>query len=245
MNFDFSYDNYIRLLKHAQEFAPICQMKEFDKGRCIILRHDIDLDLGKAYDMACLEHKNNITSTFFVMLTSKNYNLFNQKARGYLYDIKRLGFEIGLHFDPTVYGKYYQHGIDTERKILSDILQKEILSISFHNVAYAGEIPTYPDLINAYNPAIFNNDIYLSDSQMDFRGKDPFSFVQRASNHSIQLLFHPIHWNHNNLSYKEILIQMFHRVVNDFDEEIREKASLYDSRFPEPLWNYIRRPYEL
>ena len=70
-----------------------------------ILRHDVDFSLEKAWEMACFEQENEIFSTYFVIVSCDNYNIFSRKKQKILRDILAYGHTIGLHFDETVYGK--------------------------------------------------------------------------------------------------------------------------------------------
>ena len=73
----------------------------------IILRHDVDLDIYPAYKMALLENEIGVKSTFFILLNAQSYNPLSINNKNILREISSLGFEIGLHFDPTNYSKKY------------------------------------------------------------------------------------------------------------------------------------------
>ena len=44
----FSYDGLRKFLEHLKTIAPLIRFRDFDGGPCILLRHDIDLDLEAA-----------------------------------------------------------------------------------------------------------------------------------------------------------------------------------------------------
>ncbi len=68
---------------------------KFTKKKCILLRHDLDYDPSKLYDVIELEKKYKIVSDIHVMTDDSNY-----KIKPYVYFLKKLinsGFHIGLH----------------------------------------------------------------------------------------------------------------------------------------------------
>lgn len=62
---------------------------------------------------------------------------------------------------------------------------------------------------NAYDVEWFDADRYMSDSCMDFRGKDPFTFIEKASSGSIQILLHPMHFSDAGYDFPEITVEYF------------------------------------
>lgn len=102
---EFSYDGYRSLIKiikqHQYSFASYQNWSNFDK--CVILRHDIDYDIKKSLEMACIEAEAGVTSTYFVLLTSDFYNIFSKKNTEMLQKILSFGHDIGLHFDEVRY----------------------------------------------------------------------------------------------------------------------------------------------
>ena len=76
--------------------------------------------------MAHLERKNNVRSTYFFLLTSGVYNILDKDIINKIIFIKRLGHEIGLHFDPSVYNKRkILNGLKMELKIFEKLFKKK------------------------------------------------------------------------------------------------------------------------
>ena len=71
--------------------------------RQLLLRHDIDIDVQLAHEMAKIEHGLNIKSTYFFMLTNPLYNLMERENFFRVNEIKEVGHTISLHFDTTCY----------------------------------------------------------------------------------------------------------------------------------------------
>lgn len=105
-----------------------------------------------------------------------------------------MGHEIGLHFDPTLYTDNLESAVKKEADILSFAIQAKVRSISLHNKSVHGQYPMFKDFVNAYDPKLFSDKTYISDSRFDFRGKDPFEFINNIDSGTVQVLLHPLHY---------------------------------------------------
>ena len=101
---DFSYSAYEELLKVLKKQSdPITFSEALTtnvSSQVTLLRHDIDLCLLKALDMARLENSNAVRSTYFIMTKNPLYSLEEIEFQKVLREIEYLRHEIGLHFDP-------------------------------------------------------------------------------------------------------------------------------------------------
>ena len=136
MNFTLnSYENLLSLIK--ENHYEICSYEDYQLNpRCVILRHDVDLSLEAALRFAELEYKNGVQSTYFILLSTSFYNLFERKANDAIKKIKNLGHDIGLHFDEARYHIENEagliHYVEKEVSIMSQGLDMEIKSVSMH-----------------------------------------------------------------------------------------------------------------
>ncbi len=109
------------------------------------------------------------------------------------------GFEIGLHFDPTLYPKESVEGLKEkaifEASIVEFVTGKKVKSISLHNPSIHGQYPMFGGFRNAYAPEYFQPENYMSDSRMSFRDKNPYEFIKKAATNKLQILLHPIHYS--------------------------------------------------
>lgn len=136
----FTYNAYKDMLKligkSGYEITDYHNYYKYDK--CVILRHDVDMDMSKALTMSQIEYEHGITSTYFVLLTSNFYNLFSQKNVKIMRRIMEQGHTVGLHFDEVAYpaamGKpdMISEYIEKEMKMLSEILETEVTAFSYH-----------------------------------------------------------------------------------------------------------------
>jgi hypothetical protein len=202
----FSISYYIELVKNAKTRLKVADYKSHSAG--IILRHDIDFSLEFAFELSRIEKRNSILSTYYILLTSDLYNPFSQSS---IYMIKRMindGFEIGLHFDPTIYGhisaKKLEMKFRNEISILELAFDFKVQSFSYHKPSIHGVTTGFDGIINAYNSEIFSDFCYLSDSMYSFRGKDPIEFTKKSETQLVQFLTHPVHFfTDGNITYEK------------------------------------------
>lgn len=203
---DFSFSSYINLLEKIQAAGyraiPFKDITNFAQGENLaIIRHDVDLDLSKAREMAILERKKGICSTYFVLLSSSYYNLMHKENYRAMMDILSMGHEVGLHFDVTNYAeKSVEDNLEElvlhEIDLMERILGRGVKSLSWHipKKSLLGKRLDFLEnrgIQNAYDPQFFNFFRYYSDSMMRWR-EDILSNLNVADNPNIQVLTHPI-----------------------------------------------------
>tara|TARA_B110000046_G_scaffold161764_1_gene175626 strand:+ start:69 stop:806 length:738 start_codon:yes stop_codon:yes gene_type:complete len=161
------------------------------------LRHDVDVNIQLALEMAILEASLGVHSTYFMMLRSPVYNLFSRENDKAIREIIRLGHQIGLHYDEGFYpkAKSLQTLVDSEVKIISEIFESEIEVVSFHQPSseIISGIKTISNFKNTYSLADMNNFHYLSDSNKVWK-ENPLDCFEHKTYSKIQLLIHPIWW---------------------------------------------------
>lgn len=222
----FTYRSYKELLIKMKEIGEILTFSSYnDRYKCgFILRHDVDVNLEKAYDMFKIEKELGIKSTYFVLVTSDLYNINSTRNREILNEMCKNGFEIGLHFDPTIYGditfKEMEINMKKEISVIENIVDKKIKSISLHNPSVHNMYPEFKGYKNAYSSEFFNPNLYISDSCKDFRGKDLIKFIEKGKENLIQILLHPIHFAVNEESYIISLNKIIENKIEDFDKSM-------------------------
>ena len=63
----------------------------------LLLRHDVDLSLDAAVQLAELEHEEGAAATYFLMTESVFYNLASTEGEQVLERLRELGHRVGLH----------------------------------------------------------------------------------------------------------------------------------------------------
>lgn len=242
----FKYSELEAFLRHIKERYPISPLGSWDGSNAIILRHDIDLSIQRAYMMALIEKRCGVESTYLVMTTNSAYNPMSIRNRQVLSKISDLGFEVGLHFDPSVYPdmgrREIERKVDLEAEIVSSITGKEVRSLSLHNPSISEHYPIFPKFKNAYDKRISSPDRYLSDSLMIFC-EDVYDFVKRVDNHPVQLVLHPLHYSEEGYSYGDIFYFYMRDYVKHIDAMFRVNHT-YDKEVDPDIFTYIMRRTE-
>lgn len=233
----FTYDSYKKLLILLKESGKIYRFNDEIGERGILLRHDIDFDINKAFILSQIEKEKEVKSTYFVLTTSEFYNVTSIQNRSLLQKMNNNGFEIGLHFDCMAYGEIsiaeMMKKIRYESAILEDIIGKRIASISLHTPSINNRFPIFKGYNNAYSKKYFNPEYYISDSCMNFRGKNIFEFINKTEEGLIQVLLHPIHFTQDGSNYLTIFKNLFARKISKFDNELRLLNETYKKEIGE------------
>lgn len=238
--FEFNITSLQLFFKKINLLGKTSTFKDYKGEKCFLIRHDIDFDLDFALKIAELENKSNIKATYFIMISSNNYNSLSLSSKNKIRKIKSLNHEIGLHFDPMVFEKNkIRENFNFEIKILESIISDKIFSVSLHNPSVHGDYIEFEYFNNAYSKKFFNSENYLSDSQMSFSGKDPFEFINKVKQSHIQILLHPLHYFSKRSNYKEIFI-------NSFKNKIEQSYSdfLINQEFKKQSGTNIKEVYK-
>lgn len=191
----FTYDWYRKLINIIEEQYIIKDWTDSQDG--IIIRHDIDYDLKKAYEFARFEEELGVKSTYFLLLTGDFYNVFSENARNYIQGILKAGHKIGLHFDETKYpGEsdelFFQNRIIWEAGVLTEVIEEKVQVVSMHRPSerMLDWNINIPDLVNTYSIEFFKNFKYYSDSRRRWR-EPVISDLMEKKFKNIQILIHP------------------------------------------------------
>ena len=185
----FNYEELRRILVYDQATAGMMTVTEaVKKNNGLIIRHDIDHDVSFALEVARLEKDLLVKSTFYVRMTACYYNSMSRANSALLRKIHNYGFEIGLHFDPSI--EYTNERFNLELLCLENILGSKVRSFSSHNPSIHGIYPSKNGIINA-DKLVKDG---ISDSLMNFHGKDPYKYIDRSKTMLILLLLHPLYW---------------------------------------------------
>lgn len=171
---------------------------ESETGRRCLLRHDIDVSMDYAVDMARVERELGVRSTYFLMLRSPMYNLMSRHGSAAMEQLTDLGHEIALHFDagcPRRRGMTIEEDISFELDVLSGLLGQRVKAFSFHQPSEEAIRMrlAIPGVINTYHPQQLIGYKYISDSNRVWREMDPFEFAERKFER-VHVLIHPIWW---------------------------------------------------
>lgn len=218
MKFTYSaYKMLIELLqKQSYVFADYHDYCQYDK--VFILRHDVDFDLEKAANFSDFEKSihSGLKSTYFVLISSDFYNVFSKASNSCIRRILDNGHSIGLHFDEEKYGlaggiDEIEHRIIKEAELLGGLLGMDcIKTVSMHRPSkqVLNTKLHLKGLVNSYDTPFFEDFKYVSDSRMNWR-EDVLDIIGSESDKSLHILSHPIWYNEQEKSMKEIFQKYF------------------------------------
>jgi len=176
---DFSLRHYRQILDAAREGGY--RFAFFDappEESDLLLRHDVDLSLEAAVEMAELEAEEGVATTYLLMTRSVFYNLASRDGERAIGRLRELGHQVGLHaihpnveldgrFDPVV---------------------------AWHNPEPEFMTAPIDGVVNVMEPTYFDPATYRSDSNHRWRSGCPHDALRAGELPWLQLLVHPEIW---------------------------------------------------
>lgn len=232
-----SYSNYTDLLRIAKETGRLTDFFTLE-DEFIILRHDIEFDIGKAYQLALIEQAEGVKSTYFVQIESTAYNAFSDSNRELLAEIISMGHTVGLHFRQREDERENLIAIDRQLNILTNEIPGAKRVFSCHRPKKDSFYHAYrvPDAVNAYMPPFFyrtdrpleSPTRYITDSKWCWN--NIHSIDDLLENPRIQLLTHPFQWSAKGMSMSETFryIETLHKaeLIETFENEYQRYAEI-------------------
>ena len=214
----FTFDYYRMMLKRAIDAGyAISSFEKFDPKhkRTIILRHDVDYTLNGVPQLVEIETALGVTASYLFRVHAHEYNLFTPHVFRLIQQIRRLGHEVGLHFEAMTFGRAIKADPRTilaqEKRVIETILGEAVLTASEHrDVSHTvhGTI-NYHDVHDpleagftnyALEPRYFREMKYLSDSNGFWREGDLLAHIGKHDR--MQVLIHPDWWFEEDLLLK-------------------------------------------
>jgi hypothetical protein len=231
------YENILLTAKeHAYQVCSIYEWLESDKkGKYLILRHDVDMDLQGARNMFEIEKRLGLHSTYYFRNSTKNYSLIKE--------MQKAAFETGYHYETIAdYAKIkgilhasnlHDYDYAKCKSVLKhDIYEWKNMYGNLHTICAHGDKRNR--LLKVPNRVLFDKklrdecsvyydacdidilqqvDTYISDSSAinNHKWKKGISPQQAiaAGDRTIMLLTHPTHWNYNLLKNIRVLYRGF------------------------------------
>jgi hypothetical protein len=231
---DFTLSAYRKLLGDLLILGySVKGYADADPGQShLILRHDVDMDLGAAVSMAELEAEIGVASTYYVLMRSELYNPASPRNSAAIQRLLALGHDVGLHFDASLYDD--DHAVQTnaiisEREALTALSGVKVRSFSFHRPATSliGAPSPISDLIAAYAPRFFDEFAYVSDSRGGWHYGHPLEHEKVKRRVGLHLLTHPIWWVNNGDVPQTKLNQLVTDHTRDYQLELAANCKSY------------------
>jgi hypothetical protein len=158
----------------------------------LFLRHDVDLSLDAALEVARIEHELGVPATYFLMTESVFYNLDSSAGEDALRELRSLGHAIGFH---PVHPHF-------------DIDERFDPVFAWHNPD--------PDFIseprngaaNVMAPPYYAPGRYRSDSNQNWREGCPHDELAGGAFDWLQLNVHPVIWAYRGDTMRETMESM-------------------------------------
>ena len=198
----WTYNSYLELIKEGLE-----------KDVGFFFRHDVDISLKKAVEMAEFESKNGIKSTYYILLSSPYYNALEAENLQRIRTLRELGMGIGLHYDNSI-KLQDANQCCSEIIIQLGILQHHIgeleeKSVTFHKplrgVDINAETVNLLNLSNIYSPNFDQRFKYISDSGHNWR-ENPYDIIN--TNDMVHINTHPEWYNNEEMDMEDCIYSL-------------------------------------
>ncbi len=200
---DFTLDHYREILAAILESHETLSFRDaayLGRGllkldRFVILRHDVEVSLSSALEMARVDAEAGVRSTFF-LLYSSDYNIFEPAGAAAVREILELGHDIGLHYDLQAYDQIGTDPAETARRqieLMESYWNTKIYAMSCHMPMRTGRTLSLPGVVDVYDPLYFDEIKYVSDSTQKWREGVVTSLLGKYD--KIHLLTHEYYWS--------------------------------------------------
>jgi hypothetical protein len=205
MSCDFTPAHYRELLSAARTGGY--EWATFDhrpRSGDVFLRHDVDLSLEAALEVARLEHELGVRATYFLMSESVFYNLDSKVGRAAERQLRQWGHAVGLH---AVY----------PRVKLDDRFDNVV---SWHNPDPEFMSQPVDGAVQVMEPPFFTKGLYRSDSNAHWREGCPHDELAAGAFEWLQLLTHPEIWIYEGATMRETMESMLDAKRREWLEDL-------------------------
>lgn len=242
----FTFDEYRKLIclarQHYRFIAYDCTGSEKTEGRTVYWRHDIDISIDQALDLARIEREEGVFSTFFVHLHARFYHIWEKETAHALRRIVSLGHRIGLHFDCHYYdtsdAATLEPALLEERAFLERLVAQPVAVCSLHNPTQE-MLDTWTEdriagMVNTYSAYFRNSVDYVSDSNGIWRYRSLRDVLAQHERPRLQVLTHPVWWTKTVSSPEEKMLSAIANRARTTEKIYRSEARVVISQKPEP-----------
>ena len=214
----WTYDSYLDMIDKAMA-----------NDNDLYLRHDVDISLNKALQMAEIEAQRQFHATYFILMSSPFYNALEPHNLEKIRMIRDLGMGIGLHYDLSVNPQPLDMQVKEIIVHMGLLINNvgKINSITFHKPVQ-GVKPTRELFRELFKEEVYSPENadhkYISDSGHNWR--EDFDTVI-SQNKMVHMNTHPIWYNDEAKSFEECLDGI--GLDKSADRVIqREKKNIYE-----------------
>lgn len=238
----FSYDDYREMIRIIKSTGRHCRgyAEALNRDSFVIMRHDVEYSVERAWQLAKVEQSMDFTSTFFFQWTNNSYNILSRKNMDIIKDMHERGQNIGLHFalNGMTDMEQIRKRIRMEIDILSEMFGFAITEFSVHrpsndvlreNIKLDGLLNAYQDEFFTYADEITDDTKlkvkYMSDANHIWRYGYPDE-ANITGFDKVQILTHPFAWSkkgYNNFeNYRALIQEKYEELVESVDSECKD-----------------------
>jgi len=225
------------LLRKGYKFKPFLEAETAlqTKERFILMRHDIDFDLQKAAEIACIEERAGVHATFFFMLRTEHYNVLSKDGSAWVRQILDRGHHLGLHFDCASYPSKtsvseFAAACRREATVLESWFGQRVQVVSYHRPAadvLMGDPKLSEPYLNTYLPLFTKQIHYCSDSRGEWKHGTPLETAAFAQGEPLHVLIHPIWWCRERTGALPVLNRLLEEKQQIFRGSFRENCTVF------------------
>lgn len=231
----FSHEEYRSIIRQFRsrhtDFIDAITTDDF-----VVIRHDVEFSMNRAYDLALINHDMGISNTFLFQVRCNAYNIHSIKNTKLINEIISLNQHVGLHLYISHINEGDWKHLENELKVQADLLSSAvgfpITRFSYHRPPHWALLRRdnyICEMLNLYGESFFelNNTPtikYLSDSNHAYKYGHPLKY---KSNKRIQLLFHPDEWTDQGADEKDNFMQLEIEHSNEFKNTLNAEQKTY------------------
>jgi peptidoglycan/xylan/chitin deacetylase (PgdA/CDA1 family) len=234
---DFTFKNYhilMEIAKSKYQFSFFQPEYEKKSDHFILLRHDVEFSVPIALELAKIENKLGINSTFFIQLHSEFYNALEEKTFNLIKEIEKLGHQLGLHFDSHFWKINDENQLvkylEIDKETFSKYFDSSPLVFSFHNndsFTLSCNKDKYAGMINVYSNKYKHEFGYCSDSTGYWRYERLEDRLREAKDNILQILIHDGMWQEKILPPR----RRVYKVIDDNAEFMKKNYDMKIKQF--------------
>lgn len=243
----FSFDDYRQILSIIKETGLQAGYKEaINRDKFIIMRHDVEYSVERAYDLSKVEESMDITTTYFFQWTNNSYNILSRRNMAMVKDMHERGHSIGLHFalNGMTDMELIKRQIVKEMSMLSEMFGFKVDIFSIHRPSkdVLRENIKLPGILNAYQDDFFTFAENVTESSLvDVKYMSDANHIWRygypdeqniLSHNKVQILTHPFAWTKtgydNFHNYKTLIQEKIVELIDSIDGECKDFVEYRD-----------------
>jgi len=229
----YSIEHYRFILRKAKNLGyELPHVEDVANGlpehSFFLIRHDVDITPSAALTMARIEVEEGVTTTYYFRFHAPFYNLMNPAVVDQVLEIRELGHEVGLHYEP---GFFLDRGQDPVQGTLRDIETFEAL-IGYETHTIAQHQPAQGPLLGeiskdhpcAYQRALVREIPYFGDS--GFHWREGCICTKLGVHRQLHTLIHPHSWVVDGMPWQDVLrhhaVELGHEIASEMATYITE-----------------------